>query len=111
MENLRIRRKKGKEKGKRIKDHCLRCPDPGRLHHDYPVLWMISTSLKSIREVFIFPRPFGERIVWENYPADSRSFSFGRFFLNSLKVTFIVVTVQLLTSSMAGFAFARLKFP
>lgn len=77
-----------------------------------PFLWMISTSLKSLREVFVFPPTFfGERIVWENYLRIADRFPFGRFFLNSTKVTVIVVAVQLLTSCMAGFAFARLKFP
>jgi len=77
-----------------------------------PFLWMISTSLKSLKEVFIFPPGFlGERLVWENYLKISNRFPFGLFYLNSIKVTFIVVTVQLLTSAMAGFAFARLKFP
>jgi multiple sugar transport system permease protein len=77
-----------------------------------PFLWMISTSLKSLKEVFVYPPTFlGERIVWENYLRIADRFPFGLFFLNSTKITLIVVAVQLLTSSMAGFAFARLKFP
>jgi multiple sugar transport system permease protein len=36
---------------------------------------------------------------------------FGRFFLNSIMVTSVVVTGQIFFSSMAAFAFARLKFP
>lgn len=77
-----------------------------------PFLWMISTSLKSLREVFVFPPTFfGENIVWENYLRIADRFPFGRFFLNSIKVSIVVVAVQVLTSAMAGFAFARLKFP
>jgi len=76
-----------------------------------PFLWMISTSLKPLNEVFIFPPTFlGSRIAWENYLKISERFPFWLFFLNSLKVSFVVVFAQLLTSSMAGFAFARLKF-
>lgn len=76
-----------------------------------PFLWMISTSLKSLREVFIFPPTFfGERIVWRNYLKIADRFPFGRFFLNSIKVSLIVVATQVFTSAMAGFAFARLKF-
>lgn len=113
MENLRIRRKKKeRKKGKGLKIIAYVVLILGAFTMIIPFLWMISTSLKSIREVFIFPPTFfGERIVWENYLRIADRFPFGRFFLNSLKVTFIVVTVQLLTSSMAGFAFARLKFP
>jgi len=77
-----------------------------------PFLWMISTSLKSLGEVFVFPPTFfGEEIVWGNYPKVADRFPFGLFFLNSLKISFIVVFVQLFTSALAGFAFARLKFP
>ncbi|MBA7539066.1 hypothetical protein ES705_31344 [subsurface metagenome] len=77
-----------------------------------PFLWMISTSLKSLGEVFVFPPTFfGEKIVWGNYLKVADRFPFGLFFLNSLKISFIVVVVQLFTSALAGFAFARLKFP
>lgn len=77
-----------------------------------PFLWMISTSLKSLGEVFVFPPTFfGEEIVWGNYLKVADRFPFGLFFLNSLKISFIVVVVQLFTSALAGFAFARLKFP
>lgn len=76
-----------------------------------PFLWMISTSLKPLNEVFTFPPTlFGSRIVWENYLKISERFPFWLFFLNSLKVSSIVVCAQLITSSLAGFVFARLKF-
>jgi multiple sugar transport system permease protein len=72
---------------------------------------MISTSLKPLNEVFTFPPTlFGSRIVWENYLKISERFPFWTFFLNSLKISSIVVCAQLITSSMAGFVFARLKF-
>ena len=33
-----------------------------------PFFWMLSSSLKSLGEVFVFPpKLFGERLVWENY--------------------------------------------
>ncbi|HHV94512.1 MAG TPA: carbohydrate ABC transporter permease [Firmicutes bacterium] len=77
-----------------------------------PFLWMLSTSFKSLPEVFRFPPTlFGKRIVWENYLHIADRFPFGRFFMNSLKVSVIVTVGQLLTCSMGGFAFARLKFP
>nr|WP_236838867.1 carbohydrate ABC transporter permease [Caldalkalibacillus salinus] len=77
----------------------------------FPFLWMISTSLKDISEVFVFPPTFfGEDIRFDNYLQVSERFPFGQFFVNSLKVTSIVVIAQLITGSMAGFAFARLQF-
>ncbi len=83
----------------------------GALTMIMPFLWTVSTSLKQLQEVFVFPPAlFGERIVWENYWNISDRFPFGVYFLNSLKVTVIVVIAQLITSSMAAFVFARLKF-
>ncbi len=77
-----------------------------------PFIWMLSTSLKSLGEVFTFPPTFlGEEINWGNYLKVADRFPFGLFFINSLKISFVVVVVQVLTSAMAGFAFARLKFP
>jgi multiple sugar transport system permease protein len=76
-----------------------------------PFLWTVSTSLKQLQEVFVFPpQLFGERIVWENYLHISDRFPFDTYFLNSLKISVIVVIAQLITSSMAGFVFARLRF-
>lgn len=76
-----------------------------------PFVWMISTSLKQLNEVFVFPpKLLGEQLMWSNYLRISDRFPFGTYFLNSLKITLIVVTAQLVTSSMAGFVFARLRF-
>lgn len=76
-----------------------------------PFLWMIGTSLKSLHEVFVFPPTlFGEQLRWENYLRISDRFPFLQFFFNSLRITVVVVISQVLTSSMAGFTFARLRF-
>jgi len=76
-----------------------------------PFLWMLSTSLKSTNEVFSYPPAiFGKAIQWENYLNISERYPFGRFFINSAIVTSVVVVVQLFTSSLGGYVFARLKF-
>jgi multiple sugar transport system permease protein len=76
-----------------------------------PFLWTVSTSLKQLNEVFVFPpKLFGDKLVWSNYLRISDRFPFDVYFLNSLKITVIVVIAQLVTSSMAGFVFARLRF-
>ena len=78
----------------------------------FPFIWMIATSLKDLSEVFTYPpRFFGERLKFENYLVMTERFPFFRFFLNSVKVTLIVTAAQLVTSSMAGYVFARLRFP
>lgn len=77
----------------------------------FPFIWMVATSLKDLSEVFTYPpRFFGERFKFENYGVMSERFPFFRFFLNTLKVSVIVTAVQLMTSSMAGYVFARLRF-
>ena len=77
-----------------------------------PFIWMVSTSLKYLHEVFIFPPTFlGERLVWENYARINDRFDFFQYFINSASVSIWVVFFQLLTSAMAGYAFAKLDFP
>lgn len=83
----------------------------GALTMIFPFVWMLSTSLKGMGEVFVFPPTlFGEKLNWDNYLNISDRFPFGQFFFNSMKVTIIVVIAQLFTSSLAGYVFARLEF-
>lgn len=77
-----------------------------------PFIWMVSTSLKSLNEVFVFPPTlFGESLRWNNYLQISERFPFSIFFLNSLKIAILVTAGQLFTCSLGGYSFARLKFP
>lgn len=78
-----------------------------------PLLWMVSTSLRPSSESYKLPPqwlPTDFRI--ENYQAvfDS-SLPFLRLIWNTLKITVAVTLGQLLLCSMAGFAFAKLRFP
>jgi multiple sugar transport system permease protein len=78
-----------------------------------PLVWMFSTSLRLASDSFKLPPvwiPTEFRI--ENYGAVFKStVPFVNLFLNSLKITLAVTVGQLITCSMAGFAFARLRFP
>ncbi|WP_435923157.1 carbohydrate ABC transporter permease [Paenibacillus sp. DYY-L-2] len=77
----------------------------------FPFIWSICTSLKNVNEVFTFPPSFfGEELKFSNYTNMTDRFPIVRFFLNTLKITVIVVVFQLITSSMAGYVFARLRF-
>lgn len=76
-----------------------------------PFLWMLSTSLKEPREIFTYPPIWiPSRFAWENYSQAVNAMPFGRFYLNSLIVAGSITVLQLLTSALAGFAFARLRF-
>ncbi len=77
-----------------------------------PFLWMISTSLKGVGQVFEYPpRWIPETFHWENYRRVFTVLPFGRFFLNSAIVASAVTILQLVTCSLAAYAFARLRFP
>lgn len=77
-----------------------------------PFIWMVATSLKDTGAVFEYPPSFLPRpLVWENYRDIFEVLPFARFFLNSLFVASAVTLLQLVTCSMAAYAFARLRFP
>jgi multiple sugar transport system permease protein len=76
-----------------------------------PFLWMVSTSLKLPREVFTFPPVWiPSEFAWSNYTRALTAMPFGRFYLNSFFVAVSVTALTLFTSSLAAFAFARLRF-
>jgi multiple sugar transport system permease protein len=77
-----------------------------------PFAWMLSTSLKLPPDIFTYPPVWiPSPIAWQNYAKTVTVMPFGRFYLNSLIVTTGVTLLQLLTSSLAAFAFARMRFP
>jgi multiple sugar transport system permease protein len=78
-----------------------------------PFFWMISTSLRQPSESYALPPSlFPTKFHYENYVTLFRSsVPILLLFVNSAKITIIVVFVQVVTCSMAGYAFARLRFP
>ena len=78
-----------------------------------PLVWMVSTSLKSRDEVFSYPPNFIPRTPrWDNYSSIWTDFPlFNHWILNSFKVVILIVLFQLLICSMSAYAFARLNFP
>ncbi len=76
-----------------------------------PLAWMLVTSIQTLPESRHFPPhliPSG--IHWSNYPDAWNAAPFGRFYINSLAVTLASVGGNLLFCSLAGYAFARLRF-
>jgi raffinose/stachyose/melibiose transport system permease protein len=74
-----------------------------------PVIWVVSLSLRSKRDVFtaLF---FTRELHFENYLTAWKTFNFGGLFLNSVIVTVLSVLVILIVSSLAAYAFARLRY-
>jgi len=76
-----------------------------------PFIYMVTTSLKTMREAFIFPPTLiPSPIVWDNYPEIFRSAPLGNVLVNSLKISTLATLGVLCSSSLAGFTFARLTF-
>jgi multiple sugar transport system permease protein len=77
-----------------------------------PFLWMVSTSLKDMNEVYNYPPAIIPKVVqWRNYIEAWRRIPFGTFFKNSTVISGAVALGQMFTCSLAGYAFARLRFP
>lgn len=78
----------------------------------FPFYWMVSGSFKTEFETFQFPPTlYPNEPTLENYQGLTRDLPFGLFYLNTLKIAGLSVLGQLITSSLAGYAFARLEFP
>jgi multiple sugar transport system permease protein len=79
-----------------------------------PFLWMLVTSLKTRAEVFgSAPLSLPTGAHWENYATMWNALpgvTFGTFFLNSLKLALLNTAGQLVTCSMAAYAFAAIPF-
>lgn len=77
-----------------------------------PFAWMLSASLKLSRDVFVFPIEWiPSQPRWENYTEIWTKIPLALFIYNTSKLTIIVTVLQLLTSSFAAYAFAKLHFP
>lgn len=76
-----------------------------------PFAWMASSSLKLDKDVFRYPIewiPSSPR--WKNYQDIWTTIPLLTFIKNTAKITIIVTFMQLLTSSFAAYAFAKLNF-
>lgn len=85
---------------------------PGALLFLAPFYWMVSTSLKDGRLVFLFPpQLIPNPVVWSNYPRVLTRLPFHVYAWNTIEITLLAVVGQLLTASLVAFGFARLRFP
>lgn len=76
-----------------------------------PFAWMLSTSLKDGGAVLTMPPQWiPNPVTLDNFRQIFDLYPIGRMFFNSLLVAVAVTLGQLLTCSMAAYAFARLKF-
>ena len=85
---------------------------PGAILFIAPFLWMISTSLKDPKLVYIFPpQIIPNPVMWSNYARALTRMPFQDYALNTIQITVLCLIGHLLTASMTAYAFARLRFP
>lgn len=76
-----------------------------------PMVWMVSASLMPSGEASTYPpRFFPSRLTFAHYSDLFTRLSIGRYLLNSAFVSFVVTFASLAINSMAGYAFAKLRF-
>ena len=76
-----------------------------------PFVWMISSSLKLNKDIFVIPYDWFPKVIHpENYRDIWTKIPLARYALNTAKLTLIVTFLQILTSSFAAYAFAKLQF-
>lgn len=77
----------------------------------YPFWWMIINSLNTADQIFGMPRLLPSGWVWGNYADAFRYQPFARQSFNSLYIAVLVTIGNLVVSGLAGYAFAKLRFP
>jgi multiple sugar transport system permease protein len=77
-----------------------------------PFIWLLSTSFKDASKVFIdppqwIPNPFRP----ENYAKALSVMPFPLYLLNTCRITFTCLVLQVFSCSIVAFGFARMRFP
>jgi len=76
-----------------------------------PFLWMVSTSLKTSRAIFVYPPQWiPDPFNWKNYRDTWTIVPFGTFFKNTVTIAVLCTVGTIIASSLAAYGFARLKF-
>ena len=77
-----------------------------------PLFWMLSTSLKTEAEVQAWPiQWFPSTPIWQNFVDVFERVPFARYLGNSTWLAVTSIVGQLIGSTLAGYGFARMRFP
>ncbi len=77
-----------------------------------PFVWMLLTSVKSIGEAtHVPPIIFPKEYKWKNFSDIFQTLPFFKFYWNTVSTTLAKTFGQLITCSLAAYAFARISFP
>ena len=76
-----------------------------------PFIYVLSTSLKTAGDVYTFPPEFiPDPVQWRNYPDALTALPFDVFFYNTIVLALGRIIGLTLSCSLAGFAFAKLRW-
>lgn len=84
---------------------------PVALAFVFPFYWMIVTSLNSPAHAFDFPPDLFPRWHFENFVSVIHEVQWGRYIANTILVAGTTTLMVLLTSALAGYAFAAMRLP
>src|SRR5260370_24126476 len=77
-----------------------------------PLVWMFGTAFKEGSEIFTWPPTvFPKHWHWDNFVQAWQGAHFSRYFINSTIVSLVSVVTNVFLAAIAGYAFARLRFP
>ncbi|HVX71326.1 MAG TPA: carbohydrate ABC transporter permease [Devosia sp.] len=78
----------------------------------FPTWWMVTSSVKPISQIFAFPPELiPHTLDWSSYADVFRLQPFAQQYWNSCYIAAIVTVGTMAVSSLAGYAFARIRFP
>ena len=85
---------------------------PGVVFFVIPLVFMVSTSLKALRQIALFPPELiPNPVIWLNYPEVFHYAPMHLYFVNTLFLVVPAIFGAIFTSSLAAYAFARLRAP
>ena len=84
---------------------------PGALIFTLPLVWMLSTALKTTKEIFVFPPQWLPNVPqWQNFREGWTAYlPFNTFLFNSSFITISNIIGNLLSCCLAAYGFARLR--
>jgi multiple sugar transport system permease protein len=78
----------------------------------FPFIWMVSTSLKLPQHILSWPpQIFPKVFTLTNYQAVFQKVDMIRYFYNTLRFTLVSTICIVSTSALAGYVFAKYRFP
>lgn len=77
-----------------------------------PFFWLVSSSLKAPHQIYVFPPQWiPDPILWNNYIEVFEVVPVLRYTINTLIITLSSTAGVVISSSLAAYSFARLRFP